>query len=69
MIYSEPENPLPALPGIHRPTWYLRAGVILGAWDVSGHKMSSVQYVHPSTKDQRNMLNDKRPSCGKLMVD
>lgn len=31
--------------------------------------MSSVQSVHPSTKDQRNMLNDKRPQCGKLMVD
>lgn len=31
--------------------------------------MSSVRYVHPSTKDQRNMLNDKRPQCGKPMVD
>lgn len=25
LIYSEPENPLPALTGIHKPAWYLRA--------------------------------------------
>lgn len=31
--------------------------------------MDSVWYVHPSTKDQRNMLNDKRHQGGKPMVD